>query len=473
MPTLISRHFSGVCLLLVAMAAQSQDLHVKKNITVDGNAVSSTETWFQGSRERIVSQSPTGATTTLKQCDLKRTVTLGEEAQAYFVSADPKDEVVTSAPAAASGAYILETSVVTDTGESKLSFGLSAHHLKTTVTVQSSKDACTQVNQKYEVDGWYVDVSKEQAACQAFLPPVRQASACSDRIVRRRTGNGKLGFPLREAITLRNDDGTTTAVEVKSTSVLKKPLEKELFEVPSGYREVKTLAELNGAGKANPGTQPAGGSQGSGSAGLSKTSAPGAVAQPGGKIRIGIAPPDAQVGQGTNKGGDYSTPIRNAEVALMSGPAIDIIPLDSHIAVQLQAEAQQKQCKYIMFSSVTVKHAQAGGFGKFAKYGSMAANATPMGMMAHTMAAATAAQAATMAASEMARQQAINQLSNFNGQIKSKDDVTVAYQLTATGQPTPVVQNSLQGKAKSDGEDVLTPLLQQAATNVLTEASKK
>src|SRR5207245_522985 len=190
-----------------------------------------------------------------------------------------------------------------------------------------------------------------------------------------------------------------------------------------------------------------------------------------GKIRIGVAPPDAQVGQGNNTGGDYSTPIRNAEIALMNGPAIEIAPLDAHIAMQLQAEAQQKQCDYILFSAVTVKHS-SGGFGKFAKFGGMAASITPLGM-AGGMRSAVAAQAAGMAASQVAQQQAMNQLAGFNGQIKSKDDVSVQYQLVPIGQTAPVTQNTLQGKAKSDGEDVLTPLLTQAATDVLTKVSQK
>ena len=178
-------------------------------------------------------------------------------------------------------------------------------------------------------------------------------------------------------------------------------------------------------------------------------------------------------GQGTNAGGDYSTPIRNAEIALMSGPAVEIAGLDSHISMQLQAEAQQKQCDFILFSSVEVKHSSGGGFGKFAKFGSMAASMTPMGAMAHGMGGAVAAQGAAMAASQIAQQHAMNQLAGFNGQIKSKDDVTVHYQLIATGQSAPVVQNSLKGKAKSDGEDVLTPLLQQTASEVLGAATKK
>jgi hypothetical protein len=192
-----------------------------------------------------------------------------------------------------------------------------------------------------------------------------------------------------------------------------------------------------------------------------------------GKIRVGIAPPDAQLGQGNNAGADYSTPIRNAEVTLMSGPAIEIIGLDSHIAMQLQAEAQQKECDYVLYSAVTVKHAQSGGFGKFMKMGGMAASMTPMGVMAHGMGGVLAAQAAAQAAGQIAQQQAVNQLAGFNGQIKSNDDVSIQYQLVASGQTSPVLQNTLQGKAKSDGEDVLTPLLQQAATAVLTQVSKK
>lgn len=42
-----------------------------------------------------------------------------------------------------------------------------------------------------------------------------------------------------------------------------------------------------------------------------------------------------------------------------------------------------------------------------------------------------------------------------------------------TGATTPLLQNELQGKAKSDGEDVLTPLLQQTANTVLTQVNTK
>ena len=550
MPTQILRRLSWfVPLFTFTLAAQAQDLYIKKNLTVGGYSVSSTQTSIHGPRERIVSQTQTGNTVTLHECDLKQTVTINEQAQTYFVTRDPQDEAAIKAAAlaagtqdATSGAYITETTAVTDTGERKTLYGYPARHLKAKVTVQSSQNACSQVNQSYEIEGWYADISKDLgSACQQFLPPVRQNDGCNDLVIRKRSGSAKPGYPLDETLTLHNADGTTTQIGTRVTEISKQVAEKEMFEIPAGYTRVKSLAELNGGPKPqiaqqapqpamqqqampqqamqqlqppaqnntqnrpnmaqmmNPANQlafqqqamaqaqamgmgqggmpngmggmPGMGMQPPGSAAMAAPQALGPKAP--GKIRIGIAPPDAQVGQGTNTGGDYSTPIRNAEIALMSGPAIEIAPLDSHIPMQLQAEAAQKQCDYVMFSAVTLKHNQGGGFGKFAKFGSMAASMTPMGAMAHGMGGAVAAQTASVALSQMAQQQAMNQLAGFNGQVKPKDDVTVQYQLVATGQTAPLAQNSLQGKAKSNGEDVLTPLLTQAATEVLTKVGQK
>jgi len=198
-----------------------------------------------------------------------------------------------------------------------------------------------------------------------------------------------------------------------------------------------------------------------------------------GKIRIGVAPALAQMGQGNISQQDFGMPVRNALVVIMNGPAVEIVALDARIPIQMQAEAQQKECDYVLLSSVTVKHGVASGLSKFMKVGNMAANFTPLGMMAHTMTSmngALVAQAATSAmqtAAASTQQLAVGQLSGFNGQIKSKDEVTVEYQLVPTGQTQPKLDNTLNGKSKSDGEDVLTPLLQQAATTILTQVASK
>ena len=528
-------HAFALTLVLLATFAEAQDLHIKKNITVAGNVVSSTETSIKGARIRDVNQSPAGNTVTLRQCDLKRTVTLNEQAQSYYIANDPQDAEAARAAALATGAPMPETTggkvditmVFTDTGERKTMFGYPARHVKIRVKEDSSEKACSPVHQSFDIDGWYADVGKEIAGCTQLAPPVHLAQGCEDSIVEHHSGTGKAGYPLSQTITMAGPEGPTT-VTVAVSELSKQTLDKALFEVPDGYRQVGSLAELRSAPTPQPAIaqgqmmQPNGGMQGYSNGaqtgnmsamaaqqqqmmmsqyaaagghmppntmmpGMSQNqmgSAPVAIPQPlgpkaPGKIRVGVAPPDAQVGQGNNAAADYSTPIRNAMILLMNGPAVEVAALDSRIPLQLQAEAQQKQCDYVLFSSVALKHNNGGSFGKFAKFATPIASMTPMGMMVHGVgsamaasAASAAASAAAQAAQQQAMSQAMSQLSGFNTQIKSKDDVNVQYQLVVPGQAQPVLQNALQGKAHTDGEDVLTPLLQQTANTVVTQVGK-
>jgi hypothetical protein len=518
------RQASWMCALWsFTLMAQADDLHFKKDISVAGNSVSSSETWVKGARERTVSSSPAGTIVTLRQCDLKRTVTLNEKSQSYLVANDPQDDSAAKAaalltgaptPAANSGGTITQTATLTDTGERKQVSGYTARHLKTIVVVESSPNACSQLSQKYEIDGWYADIAKEQIGCSQSLPPVRQAETCSDRVIVHRKGTGKPGYPLHETITLQNEDATATKIEITTSGISKQILKADLFDVPTGYREVKAASELYAstamqqpvsANVFTPAAQsnaPMNAPSPTGmAAGLSEQAAMLAQSMGGqsrngmsdmqgsavgahvpvpqalgakapGKVRIGIAPAQAQLGQGNNSQADYGTSIRNAIIYVMNGPAVEIAALDARLPMQVQAEAQQKQCDYILFSSITVKHG-GGGFGKFMKAGNMAANLTPMGAMAHGMGGMLASQAAMQTVAMTAQQQAMNQLAGFNGQIKSKDDVTVEYQIFPTGQTQAKLESSLKGKAKSDGEDVLTPLIQQAANSILTEVTKK
>jgi len=192
------------------------------------------------------------------------------------------------------------------------------------------------------------------------------------------------------------------------------------------------------------------------------------------KTRVCVAPAQAQFGQG-NTLQDHGTAVRNALILMMRGPVLDTTALDANVAIQMDAEAHQKQCDYVLSSAVSVKHAGSGNLGRLMKAGSMAATFTPMGMIAHGMSgmiAAQAANAAMQSAMMTAQQQAVSQLSGFNGQIKSKDEVTVEYRLVAVGQTQAKLQNVLKGKSKTDGEDVLSPLLRETANGVLNEVAK-
>lgn len=445
---------AGLLVALIGLQGQAQDLHIKKNVSVGGIFISTTDTSIKGARERSVNQGPGGNTVTLRQCDARRTLILNEQAQTYLVSNDPQDEnaaksaaIATGVPETVSpGGKITMTATVTDTGERKQMYGYEARHLKVKVVEEPSPDACTRTRQSFDIDGWYADVAKEQAACTQFVPPVQQGAGCHDSVILRRAGSGRPGYPLQENITMPTPDGATVTVTTQVSELTKQQLPSELFDVPAGYTQVNSLAELNAAIQPQPGISPrpapaksldpsaiarqaqnaktpaeqaALGQQAAwaqaAQVGLTPTGMPNTSGMPGmgggqpagaavtapqalgpkapGKIRVGVAPPDAQVGQGSNAGADYSTPIRNAEIALMSGPAIEIAALDSRVAMQLQAEAQQKQCDYILFSSVTVKRT-TGGFGRLMKMAAPVAGVVPMVGMAKGAGAAAAAQAA-------------------------------------------------------------------------------
>ena len=51
--------------------------------------------------------------------------------------------------------------------------------------------------------------------------------------------------------------------------------------------------------------------------------------------------------------------------------------------------------------------------------------------------------------------------------------VTLEYKISALGNATPLLSKTLNAKASTDGEDVITPLVEQEATGIMAEANKK
>jgi hypothetical protein len=233
--------FPILTLTISGISAQGQDLYIKKNVSVGGNFVSTTETTIKGARIRDVNQTPAGSTVTLRQCDLKRTVTLNEQAQTYYVAKDPQDAAAARAAALATGAPVPETTTgggkidvtttITDTDERNQMFGYPARHLKTKVTQESSQNACSPVHQNFDIDGWYADVGKEVAGCTQVAPPVQQGQRCQDAIVEHHSGSGKGGYPLSQNITMPSPDGMSMTVTITVSELSKQSLEPALFDI--------------------------------------------------------------------------------------------------------------------------------------------------------------------------------------------------------------------------------------------------
>ena len=142
---------------------------------------------------------------------------------------------------------------ITDTGERKKMFDFTARHVWTTQKMKPSPDACMMKDSfTIKTDGWYIDLPEFN--CPINYRPTStgmtnpEKPTCMDKFVTKRTGKGKLGFPLIETTTMIMPDGKSKTTEFKTDletlefSTAK--LDSSLFTIPAGYTEVKTEAEL-------------------------------------------------------------------------------------------------------------------------------------------------------------------------------------------------------------------------------------
>lgn len=180
-----------------------------------------------------------------------------------------------------------------------------------------------------------------------------------------------------------------------------------------------------------------------------------------GAIRIGVAQPRAQMGQG-NSGANVSEPIRGMIMNYLSGPMLDVIPLTSLLQAQLDAEAKQKDCDYVLYSGLTMT-LNSGGMGLLKKAMPLASMIPMVGIAGGMAGAATAAAAGT----------ALSGAAGVAGTVKAKSEVKFEYQLIAQGNPTPLVANTSTARAKTDGEDVITPLIAKADETIFAALTKK
>jgi hypothetical protein len=189
------------------------------------------------------------------------------------------------------------------------------------------------------------------------------------------------------------------------------------------------------------------------------------------KTKVCLVLPRAQLGQGTS-GADVAEPVRATLTSYLGGPATELVPLTARIAIQIDAEAAELGCAYVLYSSVTQK--KGGGFSKLLGAAApLAQVGTAMTGMGGSYSAIMATQAvatvATNAAAKSAQEEAMDALGGAaKSNIKKGDTITLEFKLMQPGLETPVAASTVVAKATQNGEDLVSPLIEQAATQVLT-----
>jgi len=99
-----------------------------------------------------------------------------------------------------------------------------------------------------------------------------------------------------------------------------------------------------------------------------------------------------------------------------------------------------------------------------------------MGNVGAQMAASAVAQTAMQAQMADAQEDAMaNAMAAINGaqksNVKAGDSLTLQYKLVKHGQEQPAKSDTISGKAKSNGEDVLSPMIEAVAVAVVGSVS--
>jgi hypothetical protein len=258
----------------------------------------------------------------------------------------------------------------------------------------------------------------------------------------------------------------TEVVELSQTT-----LDASLFEIPADYREVKNMSEMYSATSMNYNSNSS--SQGSNPSTSSATianiknqaqpnnNAPSTVgAKKAGVIRIGLTSVKVSAVGEHLTAADLAAAIQNTLGEYLKGTNIEVVQLESKLSSAVESEARQKECDYILYANVSHKKG-GGGFGMLSSM--VAQGVSSVGYGTGSRVGSVVGQVAA---------QSIITASTMSANVKSKDEITLEVKMNAPGGSAAVLTKQAKAKAKSDGEDIITPVVEQIAQAIFNTVAK-
>jgi hypothetical protein len=177
-------------------------------------------------------------------------------------------------------------------------------------------------------------------------------------------------------------------------------------------------------------------------------------------IRICLAPASVEASSGSATAA--SDAARETFTSYLTGPSLRPEPLKARLASQAKEEAKQAGCPYLLLTTIKHEHKRSGG----GLLGRMAAGAAQQGAWE---AGVTSGSAAGRIAGQAAYGAAGQAAYNYAYTVRNKDELTLGYRLeTADGKA--LVEKRDKRKAKQDGEDLLSPMVEKAAEEIVAAA---
>lgn len=471
-----------VSFILIAMSSHATfaDVKVKSKQTMSGQSYENT-TYIKGRRQRTETMSRMMVSIT--QCDLRRAIQMNPSTKTFVVNEFGEIETTGANPVNAKtnapvtkGGRVLTTITIKDTGERKQMFGFTARHLIITMSTESSPESCSKTKSKMETDGWYIDFEpgfdcEQNYNARANTP--KSSGGCQDKYEMKTIGTGKRGYPLYEKMTFFDESGKETMSMVNEVVELSKAtLDPTLFEVPTDYQQVSDAGQMFAAApSAGSALSRSSNSQATNS-GLSSSiknaagnNTPAGTSPVGGKqpgvIRIGIADvKTGAIGEGITAT-ELAAAVKNTFIQYLKVPNVEIVTLDAKLASAIDQEARAKECDFVLYSTVSHKKG-GGGFGKM--FGSALGSAIGRTGIGHT--GSTAGNIAGQIAT-----QSIVSATSVSSQVKAKDEISLDVKVTSLA-GAGGLSKAYKVKAKSDGDDIVSAVIEQAAEAIVASISK-
>lgn len=190
---------------------------------------------------------------------------------------------------------------------------------------------------------------------------------------------------------------------------------------------------------------------------VSLSASPLGAQAPASKTTICLAPTTAQMASGSTT--DGGTAVRESFASYLTGPTLAVAPLNAKLASQAREEAKQASCGHVLYTSMKLERGKSGGglFGKIVGEAVQSSAYELRGRAGGSVAGRVVTSAAASAAAEAAR--------NFASNVKTRDELALDWRLE-TIDGAVVAKNTAKAKASSDGQDLLTPMVERAAETI-------
>jgi hypothetical protein len=159
----------------------------------------------------------------------------------------------------------------------------------------------------------------------------------------------------------------------------------------------------------------------------------------------------------------FATALRELFNSYLTGPSVRTVSLEARLSSHAIEEARLKGCSHVLLTSIAMKRNDGSGWGK--ALGRAAGTAAWHGAPYVGGATGAAARGAAIAGAEA--------ISTMAHSTRAKDEATLEYRIGTADSVMRAPVKTSKLKAKRDGEDVLTPLVEKASESIVAVVTRK